>query len=834
VIVHKSLQKWLLLLGAAICAICAVTAVQHYWHASPKPLAPGAEMSASGPADEQATNELVEDRCHLPGRSAEALPALPENAGPAGPPAKTTDTSAFSLSRVANQDKPLVLIAVSEQDTWLFAAAAPIAARLRQLGKTPILLALASEDAPAQTKLLGQLAGVCGPCLMLTSDPNLAPEQIRQMIGVEILATDSEPVDTGLLLTECLWPRTQQVVVASLEDFEAVIMGATLASHLVVPFVPAPAGRDWNVFAEELKLLDVRHILLVDSDGRLGYEFSVEPEQTVELFDTSAVQMCLVDEIGSANVHNVLVFRVPEGPLDEHASSWLVPYLSLMRGAVAVPCYSEDALAAEGSVRALIDACALKPRTVTIVGHRDSIGMIAAKVTSESQEYEYEIMTEPCSLPAEGAAAEMGVGRMPFHRLWAASTFAARCFARDHILAGARLAVQMIANPNRDMGSLPLCETISRATAAEFKNFNIHIDEFYGVNLSDQRLRDSTRTAHLVIFEGHLSDLTLFTTSSEPADMQYFDDGQWEEIDDYNRIEIMDSTYEQKQDYGDPSQWEDDSAQFEAPVHSPDDDEDPDLYGMDTSFEDFPDHAEEVIEACQLDSLPLIILQSCHSLEDAALRVLTADSIGVVGSVTSIHSASGSAFIKAFCDGLLYRGDTAGEALRDARNYLLCVGALKTARGHTQQAKVIRVAYSFHLWADPETTLLRGSPARPRLQPVSATFIAADKIHIATPEKRLSTCRTEKYILRSFAGSEAAGIVKRLKGQEVRKVLPLYFFRIPLPADFQQWQYTALGQADEQTARAVFLSDPFKRFLYVVYLPEKDEPCQDFLLEFHN
>ena len=54
-------------------------------------------------------------------------------------------------------------------------------------------------------------------------------------------------------------------------------------------------------------------------------------------------------------------------------------------------------------------------------------------------------------------------------------------------------------------GSLPLCETISRLTAAEFKNFGIHVDEFYGRLTDSPEILMAARSANLILYEGHVS-----------------------------------------------------------------------------------------------------------------------------------------------------------------------------------------------------------------------------------------------------------------------------------------------------------------------------------------
>ncbi|MBN2314525.1 MAG: hypothetical protein JXM79_11390, partial [Sedimentisphaerales bacterium] len=117
-------------------------------------------------------------------------------------------------------------------------------------------------------------------------------------------------------------------------------------------------------------------------------------------------------------------------------------------------------------------------------------------------------------------------------------------------------------------------------------------------------------------------------------------------------------------------------------------------------------------------------------------------------------------------------------------------------------------------------------------KPVSAEFIAPDTVRIVVPKRRLPTSKTEKYFLRMYPGSEVAGIVKRLKGKEVRRITPIYFFRLDVPKDVSLGRYTGIKRLEDTTARAVFLVDSFKRYLYIVYFPEKEEAGQTFTLQF--
>ena len=746
----------------------------------------------------------------------------------------------FLIPAIARQNKPLTLIVVQEddesrpskmgRDEWLVAAAAPASAKIRQLNKTPILLKCASEENPRQTKLLEQLARVSGFCTILSSDPNLTVGDTQENLLTYNIPTKSEPAETSLLLAGHYWQQADSVVVSSRYDPEAVILGSALASHLCAPLIVITPREQLSVLSEKLSSLGVGDIIYVTSKASLADAGIRFPAQKTEIINVEEAQRRLIERLGPANIQNIILFRVPDESADEGSVSWLAPYLSLIHRAALVPCCSSDPLAAESKIESVIRRYSLRPRTITILGDYEAVGLVTK--TTGNDPNAYEISTELCPQLSQDHLAEMGVGRIPLRQLWAASTLIAYVIARNHILGQEQPNVLMIANPSPDYGTLPLCETISRATASEFKNLGIQTNEFYNVSCNNPLIRNLVGDSQLIIFEGHISDFSLFEDRSYYGDEDDFysyeyGNGQYEEYTD-----TSDFTENHTDDYDDLSDGEDNS-------NSSDIDKQVQSEQMDSTFEPIGrdahsqlDEISQSTDPCELEGIPLILIQSCHSLDDTILDILTTGAVGIVGSKTNIHSASGSAFIKSFCDGLLYKSDTIGEALRDAKNYLLCVSALKKARGHTQYAKVERVAHSFHLWGDPEMRLYNGLQNSQRIKAVSARFVEPDKISITIPTKRLSTSRTEKYFLRMFPGSEAAGILKRLKGKEIRRVAPIYFFRIPMPKGFEPTQYAGLKKSDDTTVRAVFFVDSFKRFLYIVYFPEKEEKEQVFTLQF--
>lgn len=729
-----------------------------------------------------------------------------------------------------DHNKPLTLIVVPEKNKWLLAAAAPIAAKMRRQNTTPVLLALASENVPEQTRLIEQLTPLVRSCVLLMTEPDLPFRLPGLKTAKSIVPVTSEPAKTGLLLAETFWKKVDLVVMARLQNAEAVVLASTLASHLGVPFIPVTGRENPETLSQGLKALGVQRLLLAASNAEFDAELVGFLKPDVETLGIAEIQKRIVRVIGPENIRNLVLFRVPDEFADDTVLSWLVPYLSLMRGSAVVPCYSPDPLTAEHNVDKLIRTCLIKPQTVTILGGYDSIATIDVENTSETGDYES--IAEPCSRAVKDAAASMGVGRIPLRDLWAASTLIARGIAGDYMLGQTGPKVLMIANPSNNYGSLPLCETMSRAAAAEFKNFSIHTDEFYGVPCHNQDIRTMAEYARLIIFEGHISDFTLFKNPDVFADEEFLYGSEYDDnTDDFVERDrfIYDPCDDDFHTNGDETIPSEDSPGSRRPNEKE--------YSWKNGKSDNQELSEQTpqpLNPLQLEAAPFIILQSCHSLEDPILEILASGSVGILGSGTNIHSASGSAFVKAFCDSLLYRGSSVGEALRDARNYLLCVGLLKTERGHKEQTKVKRVAYSFHLWGDPEVRLFHGLPKQPNLQPVSAKFVEPDKILISVPKKRLPTVRTKEYFLRLFPAGEVAGIVARLKNREERRVMPIYFFRIPMPESRELLQRTRLRELNDTTTRAVFLADPWERFLYVLYFPEKDRMGQNFTLRFVN
>jgi hypothetical protein len=202
--------------------------------------------------------------------------------------------------------------------------------------------------------------------------------------------------------------------------------------------------------------------------------------------------------------------------------------------------------------------------------------------------------------------------------------------------------------------------------------------------------------------------------------------------------------------------------------------------------------------------------------------------VALVGSVTPIHSGSGSSLVQAMSDAILYRGAGLGEALRDAQNFLFCLGDLKTRRGQKEQAKSRRVALSFRLWGDPELPAVAPPPGRPVALPLSARWSGDDRLEIDVPDRRLPEARNAKYFARMFPGSQSSGMVKPGGNGGARRVTPVYFFRAPLPGDSAAGG--VLAGLDGPSNRLALRIDPVGKVLYLVFLPEAERPGETIAL----
>ena len=759
------------------------------------------------------------------------------------------------------------LLVVAERDEDLLAMAAPAAAKLAE-GRRTVLLAVISEETRDEARRLMEQVGIKKALLLRRASNPMKGVSSAFRPQRELTFPDGT-LAAGLELAERFWGRSEEIVLATERDGEAGLLGSALAAHRRVPFLLVPGAETGDSLAESLRRIGAKRVSVVVC-GKAGAPAWVQRlPQEVRILHRSDAQAALVATLGPQNLRNVIVVRAPEGPAAVARACWLAPYLSYARKSAIVVATSRDPVTIEREVDAFVIAHKLRPRTVTILADYDAINVHTPNMALRPGVYAVE--TEPCSGAGDGGAAAYGVGRIPFHEAARASMLIGRGLAREQHEVKSAGSVLMVANPRTEHGSLPLAETVARFNVEEIRNFRAPTEAYFGVPSDIPEIRKSAGMANLIIYQGHISDQRIFRSPEwrQPEDfLEFTSSGQEEQrlplltcvrhnvLD--HALMLLDEAYSVADyDYvwyeppAAAGQWlfsqeppglnegllveEVDSGVTDGWVaHA-----DPGLGDLPASR---PYDAGGAIADSATDNLPplelsgnaLVILQSCSSLlSEAAWGAIRAGACGVIGSVTSIHSASGSSFVKAWTDAVLYRGATAGEAMRDAQNYFLLLAWLKEARGHKEQAKVLRVAMSFRLWGDPEAVVFPGIKGKPTLRPITGK-LRGRKVTLQLPARKLPEARTIKYAVRAFPGSQTAGIVKRLKGKDYRRLMPTYFLRLDRPVGLNMGKWLSITRKGDTDTRAVFSMDQLGRYVYVLYLPDEENRREKITLEFRQ
>ena len=764
-----------------------------------------------------------------------------------------------SLPLAADIASQIELIAVPAESPELIALAATLVSRLSTHGPRPCLLAVEpgspSEDAvrafvrrfapeKALTLLPAGGYGVAGllpetPGYLLNLPPGISPASME--------------------IARRFWGTTPTAVFADAEP-GPVIIGSALAAHRGLPLILLRRGYEARTLATARDVLSVQSGTLVTN--RVQDELDWLPLSLVDLrhLTTRKATAELIHTIGARRVRNVVLSRAPGRTGAAGQTSWLAPYASLVRKAPLVLVKSADAARVESRVLRLMRSERVQPRTITILADEEAIGLRAVSIAPDGSRREGRaaepdteddtttwdtafLEVEPFALPREGAALSFGVGRIPFPELPEASCFLARTFARKRLVGSRPTQVLMVGNPNASFGNLPFAETVSRGTAAEIKNLRLRLREFYGVASNAPEVTAAADESTLIIFEGHLYDQRIF---ARPGETENEAQGGYDEEDSWDREPHMltpeagfdaatvwlQSRQTRRHAEAGADGW------IELPDGAADEVTQRAIAELVAAEEDgsLPQAQQLPLtsEPRELRGVPVVVLQSCQSLDPGVLyRLNDLGSVALVGTTTNVHSASGSTFAKALVDEVLYRDATLGEGLRDARNYFLCLQDLKNARAHRQQAKSHRVALSFRLWGDPELRAFTRKPPRPRRPQPQTQWHGPDQLHILMPGKRLpTTARTPQYRMRGYPGSRAAGIVKRSKVRDSRRILPMHFLRLDLPEGFSKAGFRSLLTAEGEEDRAVFRVDTVNRYLYVLYFPKKETPNATVVLRF--
>jgi len=741
------------------------------------------------------------------------------------------------------------LLVVSEDDPWSLALAAPVAARLRQAGSAPLVVAISDPPTHEADWLIG-LAQPQRPVVLAPERPNRLGHALQQL-SPEIVAIGSDAAEASLRVATRFWGQSREAVVAAADDPEAVILGSALAAARAVPLVIRRrealrgAQQRWRAALAEL---GVGRAWIAVSDPARAPAWAFGPAITTEVLGPQQLQHELVAALGARAVRSLVVARLPEGRGAAGGTAWLAPVVSVARRSPVILAHAASPAVVEGDAAELIQREGLCPRTVLVLADYASIGqhtteietgwatageaaaapVVAPPAAAPAGDVTpgpaqkpaprplpayYEVQTEPFIPRDFAGVVPMGVGRIPLESAADASVLFARGLVRERLLAGRPPQLLMVANAGARGKPLPLGEAVSRVTAEEFKNFGVHVDDFYGMLADSPQIMLRAKSAEVIIYEGHLGYQDLI------------------DVPFARRTTTPDTYFEEELDQLEGGQAEPDPAGVQPPDTEPP--RRPEEPRPETAPLPRPVVAVPGANRLQgpLSGLPIVIMQSCDSLDEPLLwRIDELGGVAVVGSMTPIHSASGSALVHALSSAVLYGGETLGEALRDAQNYMFCLEDLKARRGHKEQAKGRRVAVSFRLWGDPELRFFPGRPGRPAQSPVSLEWAGPTTLTIRTPAHRLPEARNSKYFAHMFPGSQAAGMVKGVEGEAQRRLTPVYYFRAPLRADWPLGGEGAVAASGVESNRVSLRIDPLGRMLYLVYYPEVERAGQAIVL----
>jgi hypothetical protein len=515
-----------------------------------------------------------------------------------------------------------------------------------------------------------------------------------------------------------------------------------------------------------LSELGVKQVTVVSESGKRIPGLGLPDEMLVDSLSPRGVRQRLVALLDAAKIRNVVVARTPDAEDNAGGASWLGPYMSLTRRSLLVLCRVHTAANVEKFVFDVLQTYQLKPDTLTLLADTASIGMHMVRIDEETEAEKYYRVPVEPCSPTHSTQT----AALGIGRLPCSSTSDASLWFVRGLLrqrqSAPPLKALLVANPGLSDWELPLCEAIARVTAQEFKNCGLQVSEFYGVAADRPDIVEAAQDADIIMYQGHTEHQDLFKGRRR--------NGRAAEV---------------------------------------------------------PGVASAQAAVKRVDAFPVVILQTCDSNQPGTVqRIHEAGGVAIVGTATPIHSGPGSTLAKALCDSLLYRRATLGEALRDAKNCLFCMQDLKRLRNHQEAAKTERTALSFQLLGDPELQLFSPSAGGPARPPVTAKWLSADRLQVELPPRPLPEVRSDGYSARFYPGSEASGLTVRQRESNARRIVPSYYFRFRLPDKWQSRQATEAAREDGEASRTVFRVDPTGRFLYVLYLSDREAANGTFVL----
>lgn len=708
-----------------------------------------------------------------PGGTATASPGATPEPAPSQAPAPSADPEVLSGT-----------LLIVENESWLLALAAPASAYAAP-GTPWVLVAQVDSSQGSEVSALGP-----ANCLTLSRVEPLDPALPTGCTKRSYLL-GSDPAFASYRLAETLWKRSSQAVIARTDEPAGILQGASLAAQERAPLLLLAPNREQELERACAQLGVKTATFVSKTPAKLG-------GLVVRHLTPEATPLEVARRLRARGpVYALALAAIPQQ--GEKGPAWIGPLYSLARNAPLVLLPQPRRSRAQdprpppyGSLAAVSSACGPALRSLAILADEVQIphGQLVAS-TGGSDGDDYEVRVEPGSLPpTRGTVPQVGVGRFPWASLPLCARVLLRSVARNRLVRGPPRA-WVAANPRPRKAPLPLCEVVARTTAHELENHRVLVDRFFGTPVDLPRPQLALGKAQLVIFEGHSNDANLFPESApglqDPL-REWLDSPMPFEHDPRD-----DEPEEAEPDWNEPIRARRVETEFWAalppePDEAPESDhpeqdslEETDPPSDEVPLDPDPEEEAEIpqVQPQFMKGAPLVVFQSCNSLwfSDLALRFGAA---GVIGSTTRIHSASGSAFAHALVQGLLWKGATVSEALRDARAFFLLVDDLKVLRGQQKRREARRVTWSFLYLGDPELRPLALSGRAPKRRGLALRPGARGGLKVKAPRRRLRATARGEYRMHAYPRSYTAGLVRRSKGESrARNLAPLHFFQAP-------------------------------------------------------
>ena len=221
-----------------------------------------------------------------------------------------------------------------------------------------------------------------------------------------------------------------------------------------------------------------------------------------------------------------------------------------------------------------------------------------------------------------------------------------------------------------------------------------------------------------------------------------------------------------------------------------------------------------------MEGLPVVVLQSCDSLDERVLwRIDELGGVALVGSVTPIHSGSGSSLVQAMSDAILYRGADLGRGA--PRRAELLVLPRRVEDPPRPEGTGEEPPRGLELPALGRSGVAGGCAAGRAARRLAFGGAVVGRGGVGDRRAAIAAFprpATRSILPRMFPGSQSSGMVKpgasRRRGRSVRSISFACRCRTICPPAAR------CRALDGQTNRLAQRIDPVGKFLYVVFLPD--------------